>query len=147
MGRWYALYVFMPIIGGLIACSGLIVKNAPGAKDLLNKLLPYKAFVGVGLLGSFVINMLEMKFNPFAGFDLSFLFGIMVLMILVTQLFLGFTMGFGQIAKWIPGDSAPEEKAEALQRKLMPFEVIFGVIAIVSGVLGLLFALKPAMFF
>lgn len=147
MGRWYALYVFMPIIGGLIACSGLIIKNAPGAKDLLNKLLPYKAFVGVGLLGSFILNMIDMKFNPFAGFDLSFLFGLMVLLILLTQLFLGFTMGFGQIAKWIPGDSAPEEKAEALQRKLMPFEVIFGLVAIGSGILGLLFALKPTMFF
>jgi hypothetical protein len=28
----------------------------------------------------------------------------------------------------------------------MPFEVIFGLIAIASGVLGLLFALKPTMF-
>lgn len=146
MGRFYALYVLMPILGGLIACSGLIVKNMPGAKDLLNKLLPYKAFIGVGLLGSFVLNMIEFSFNPFAGFELSFLFGIMLLAVLVTQLFLGFTMGFGQIAKWIPGDTAPEEKAEALQRKLMPFEVIFGLIAIGSGILALLFALKPEMF-
>lgn len=146
MGQWYALYVVLPIVGGLIACSGLIVKNAPAAKDLLNKLLPYKAMVGVALLGSFIWNMIEMGFNPFSGFDLSMLFGILVLMVLVTQLFLGFTMGAGQIIKWIPGDSAPEEKAAELQRKLMPFEVIFGLIAIGSGVLGLLFALKPTMF-
>ena len=146
MGRFYALYVIMPIIGGLIACSGLIVKNMPSAGDLLNKLLPYKAFVGVGLLGCFVLNMIEFSFNPFAGFDLSMMFGIMVLMILVTQLFLGFTMGMGQVAKWIPGESAPEKKAEELQRKLMPFEVIFGLVAIGSGILALLFALKPEMF-
>jgi hypothetical protein len=136
----------MPIIGGLIACSGLIIKNAPSAQELLNKLLPYKAGIGVAMLGSFVLNMIDMKFNPFAGFDLSLLFGILVLGVLVSQIFLGFTMGFGMIAKWIPGDSAPEEKAEALQRKLMPFETIFGIIAIGSGVLGLLFALKPTMF-
>ena len=147
MGQWYALYVILPIVGGLIACSGLIVKNAPAAEDLLNKLLPYKAMVGVALLGSFVWNMIEMGFNPFSGFELSMLFGITVLMILVTQLFLGFTMGAGQIIKWIPGDSAPEEKAAAMQRKLMPFEVIFGLVAIASGVLGLLFALKPSIFF
>ncbi len=65
----------------------------------------------------------------------------------MSQLFLGFTMGFGMIAKWIPGDSNPEEKAEELQRKLMPFEAIFGMIAIGAGILGLLFALKPGMFF
>lgn len=147
MGRWYALYVAMPIIGGLIACSGLIVKNAPSAKELLNKLLPYKAGIGVALLGSFVLNMIEASFNPFAGFELSLLMGILLLGVLVSQLFLGFTMGFGMIAKWIPGDSAPEEKAEELQRKLMPFEAIFGVVAIGSGILGLLFALKPEMFF
>ncbi len=77
MGRWYLLYVAMPIVGGLIACSGLIVKNAPSAKDLLNKLLPYKAAIGVALLGSFVLNMIEMSFNPFSGFSLSMLFGIL----------------------------------------------------------------------
>ncbi len=146
MGRWYALYVALPIVGGMIACSGLIVKNAPSAKDLLNKLLPYKAFIGVGFLVSFVLNMIDMGFNPFGGFKISLLFGIMILAILTTQLFLGFTMGSGQIIKWIPGDSAPEEKAAELQKKLMPFEVIFGVIAIGSGIMGLLFALKPAMF-
>ncbi len=143
---WYALYVFLPIVGGLIACSGLIVKNAPSAQDLLNKLLPYKAFIGVGLLGSFVWNMISWGFNPFVGFSTSLLFGILILAVLTTQLFLGFTMGIGQVIKWIPGDSAPEEKAAALQKKLMPFEVIFGLIAIGSGVLGLLWALKPTMF-
>ena len=146
MGQWYIFYVVLPIVGGLIACSGLIVKNAPAAQDMLNKLLPYKATVGVALLGSFIWNMIQMGFNPFSFFDVSMLLGITVLMILVTQLFLGFTMGSGQIIKWIPGDSAPEEKAAELQKKLMPFEVIFGLIAIASGVLGLLFALKPAMF-
>ena len=147
MGQWYIFYVVLPIVGGLIACSGLIVKNAPAAQDLLNKLLPYKATVGVARLARFVGNMIDLGFNPFTFFDISLLLGITVLSILVTQLFLGITMGTGQIIKWIPGDSAPEEKAAELQKKLMPFEVIFGVVAIGSGVLGLLFALKPTMFY
>lgn len=145
--EWYTLYVALPIVGGLIACSGLIVKNAPSAQDLLNKLLPYKATVGVALFASFFWNLWSMGFNPFKAFDLSMLFGLLVMAVLITQLFLGITMGTGQIIKWIPGDSAPEEKAAELQKKLMPYEVIFGVIAIVSGIGGLLFALKPEMFF
>lgn len=147
MERWYALYAALPIIGGLLACAGVIVKNAPAAKVLFNKLLPFKALVGVGLLGSFFVSLVDVGWNPLKGFDLSLLFGLMVLTNLVTQLILGFTMGFGQIAKWIPGDTDPEEAAEALQRKLMPYEVTLGLVAIVSGGLGLLYGLRPEYFY
>ena len=146
MGRWYLLYVAMPIVGGLIAASGLIVSKVPNAKDALNKLLPYKAAIGAAMLGCFVLNMIELKFNPFAMFGISMLLGITVAAIVITQLLLGFTMGFGMIAKWIPGESNAEEKAAGIQKKLMPFEAIFGLVAIASGVLGLLFALKPDLF-
>ncbi|MCP4449141.1 MAG: hypothetical protein GY811_27980 [Myxococcales bacterium] len=147
MGRWYALYVVLPVLGGLLACAAAVVRNAPAARRLLNLLLPYKAMVGVALLGGFFVNWQEMRFNPLKGFDLSFLFGAMVLTNLGSQLVLGFTMGFGQLAKWIPGESEPEERAEALQRKLMPYEVSIGVVAMTSGLLGLLFALDQELFF
>ena len=146
MGTWYLLYVVMPIVGGLIASSALIVRNAPSAQEHLNKLLPYKATIGASLIGCFVYNMLSMGFNPFYGFSLSALFGILVLAVLVSQLFLGFTMGSGMVAKWIPGQSNPEEKAAAIQQKLMPFEATFGGVAVVSGLLGFLYAVKPTIF-
>lgn len=144
--KWYALFVILPMVGGLVACSGLIVRNAPTAKELFNRILPYKALVGVALLVSFFWNMIEMGFNPFAAFKFSSLSGAMVLMNLVTHLLLGFTMAAGQIIKWIPGDSAPEEKAAELQRKLMPFEATFGLVIIASGILGLLWTVKPSIF-
>jgi hypothetical protein len=136
----------MPIVGGLIAASGLIVSKVPNAKDAMNKLLPYKGAIGAAMLGCFVLNMIELRFNPFAMFSMSFLLGITVATIVITQLLLGFTMGFGLIAKWIPGESDAEEKAASIQKKLMPFEALFGLIAIASGILGLLFAIKPDLF-
>jgi hypothetical protein len=140
------LYIAMPIVGGLIAASGLIVSKVPNAKDALNKILPYKGAIGAAMLGAFVINMIDAGFNPFAGFSLSLLFGIMLLSVLATQLLLGFTMGFGLIAKWIPGESNAEEKAADIQKKLMPFEALLGIIAIASGVLALLYVLSPDIF-
>ncbi len=147
MGRWYALYVVLPMLGGLLACSGAIIRNAPGSRVLFNRVLPYKAFVGVGLLGSFFVNLHDTGWDPLRGFGLSALFGAIVLMNLVGQLVLGFTMGFGQVAKWIPGDSDPEEKAEALQRRLIPYEFSLGLLAIISAILGLLFALDQELFY
>ncbi len=147
MERWYALYVFMPILGGLLACASFTFKNSSASRRLLNKLLPYKALAGVGLLGSFAVNLYDAQFNPFAGFDFSVRFGVLILTVLAVQFLLGFTMGFGLVAKWIPGDTEPEERAEELQRKLMPFEVLFGAIAIISGALALLWTRKPDLFF
>ena len=147
MERWYVLYAFMPILGGMLACASFSLKNAFAARRLLNKLLPYKALVGVGLLGSFAVNLYDAEFNPFAGFDMSARFGTLIFSVLAVQLVLGFTMGFGLVAKWIPGDSEPEERAEEVQRRLMPFEVLFGVFAIVAGLLALLWTRKPDFFF
>jgi hypothetical protein len=147
MERWYVLNAFMPILGGLLACASWTVKNAASSRRLLNLLLPYKALVGVGLLGSFAVTLYDASFNPFVGFDFSTRFGILFLAILGVQLILGFTMGFGLVAKWIPGDSDPEERAEEVQRKLMPFEVFFGLFAIAAGVFAVLWVTNPVLFF
>jgi len=127
--------------------SGIIARKVPNSQGFLNKILPYKAMVGAAMLGCFIWNMIDIRGNIFFGFSEGFtvLFGVFLLMVLATELILGFTMGFGQIAKWIPGESAPEEKAGELQRKLLPFEVPLGAIAVASGVLGLIFKLSPSL--
>lgn len=147
MERWYVLNVGLLMFGGLLACAGLIIQNAPSARRIFNSVLPYKALVGVGLLGSFAVNLHDSSYTPLAGFDLSMRFGALILAIHGLQLVLGFTMGFGQVAKWIPGDTAPEERAEAVQRSLMPYEVLLGALAIVAGILAFVFARSPDYFY
>lgn len=145
--KFLLLYVAIPILGGIIAMSAVIARKVPDAQRFLNKLLPYKATVGAVMLGCFVWNMIDVRGNIFFGFGdgFSLLFGIFVLMVLATELFLGFSMGFTQIAKWIPGDSSPEVKAGELQRKLLPFEVPLGGVAVASGVIGLVLWISPEL--
>lgn len=142
--KFLICYVVMPIVGGLIAMSAVIARKRPDAQKILNKLLPYKATIGASLLGCFVLNMYWAGFNPFYGFGKGFtlLFGITLLAVLVTQLFLGLTMGAGQIAKWA---KAPEQRTAELQRKLLPFEVPMGAVAITSGVLALVIYISPTL--
>jgi hypothetical protein len=142
--KFLILYVAMPIIGGLIAMSAVIARKRPDAQKVLNKLLPYKASIGAAMLGCFVLNLYYANFNPLYGFGNGFtaLFGVTLLAVLVTQLFLGLTMGAGQIAKWA---RAPEHRTAELQRKLLPFEVPLGAVAITSGVLALIIYISPKL--
>lgn len=135
-------YIIAPIVGGLIAASGFIVKKAPDAQKLVNKLLPYKAFIGVGLLVLGVFNLIDNIGHLSAFFKVSFLFGLAILLTIAAELLLGFLLGMPQIAKWVPGDSAPEQKALEVQKKLVNFEIPIGFIGIAAGVLMLLYKLK-----
>ncbi len=139
---WWITYVVAPILGGIIALSGLIAKKAPNAQEMLNKILPYKAFIGVGLLVMGVWNLIDI------GGDISFIFkasamlGISVIIVIAAELLLGFMLGMPQIAKWIPGDSNPEVKAAELSKKLIAFEIPIGFLGVLAGVLMLLFRLN-----
>jgi hypothetical protein len=135
-------YIFAPIIGGIIAASGLIVAKAPNAQSAINKLLPYKAFIGVGLLVLGVLNLIANIGDLVAYFKVDFLFGLTILLTIIAELLLGFLLGMPQIAKWIPGDSPAEQKAVDMQKKIVPFEVPIGLIGIAAGLLMLLYKLE-----
>lgn len=138
---WF-YYVIGPILGGIIAMSGLIAKKAPNAQEALNKILPYKAFIGVGLLVAGVLGLLDVMGDLGLMFKINKLFGISIVLTIASCFLLGFMLGMPQIAKWIPGDSAPEVKAAELSKKLVAFEIPIGIMGIVSGVLMLLFRLE-----
>lgn len=39
------------------------------------------------------------------------------------------------VAKWIPGETPAEQKAMEMQKKLLPFQTLLGVVGIVAAVL------------
>jgi hypothetical protein len=130
------------IAAGILAVSGLIVAKKPNAKELIDKLVPYQAFIGVGLLILGVLNLLRWLGNHL--FDLlrfAPMFGATILAMIVTSILLGFLFGMPQIAKWLPGDGAAEQKGMELSKKLAPFQVILGLVALVTGLLVLLYQL------
>ncbi|MDQ3367195.1 MAG: hypothetical protein M3680_17365 [Myxococcota bacterium] len=137
------LHAILLILGGILALSAFIVTKRPDAKAMIDKLTPFQAFIGVGLLVISLIQLLDVgPINAFRILSLVPLLGITIIGACYGGIILGFFFGMPQIAKWIPGDSNAETKATNLAKKLAPFQMIFGIIALVAGVLLLLFRLN-----
>lgn len=125
------------IVGGILAVSGLIVAKRPDAKDLIDKLVPYQAFIGVALLALGLWNLLRSLAHLVDA--LKSFPGIVGLTMIITSILLGFMFGMPQIAKWIPGQAAAEQKGMELSQKLAPFQVIIGLVGIGSALIWLLY--------
>ncbi len=136
------LHIILLLAGGVLAISGLIVAKKPDAKAMLDKLVPFQAFIGVALLAIGLIRLIQV--GPLMVFRLVSalpLLGIALIGATYGAVLLGFLFGMPQIAKWIPGESSAEQKASELSKKLAPFQVVLGLVCLGSGVLLLLYQL------
>ena len=130
------------IVGGILAVSGLIVAKKPDAKALIDKLVPYQAFIGVALLAFGLFGLLRYLGFVFDLIKLAPLYGVAWLAVMITSILLGFMFGMPQIAKWIPGEGAAEQKGLELTKKLAPFQVILGLVGIGSALIMLLYRFR-----
>lgn len=130
------------ILGGILAASALILSKKPDAKQLIDKLTPFQAIIGVGMIVLGIVNFMRsvkfftdmFKVNLMASAALMTMFGVSVL--------LGALFGMPQIIKWIPGDSSAEQKALELTQKIAPFQVILGLLAMIASLVVLLYQFK-----
>jgi len=137
------VHILLLIAAGFLALSAFIVAKKPDAKAMVDKLMPFQALIGVGLLAVAFINMLRMgPINIFRLFSLMPLFGLATIGAVFGGMILGFFFGMPQIAKWIPGESNAEAKATELSKKIAPYQMIFGIVCLAAGLLWLLYALK-----
>ena len=129
------------ILGGILAISNLIVAKKPEARQMIDKLVPYQAGIGIALLVIGVWNLLHSFSTPSIFDIIKFmpLLGLTVLAMIVCAVLLGFMFGMPQIAKWMPGNNNAEQKGMELSRKLAPFQVILGLIGIGSSLIFLLY--------
>jgi hypothetical protein len=128
------------IVGGILAISGLIVARKPDAKQLIDKLVPYQAIIGVVLLVFGVLNLLRFLGNHLIDLiRIAPLLGLTLLAMAVTSILLGFMFGMPQIAKWMPGEGAAEQKGLALSQKLAPYQTLIGIIGLIAGFLAVLY--------
>ena len=131
------------LCGGALAASGFIIAKKPEAKELLGKLAPYQGGIGVAMLVAGILNIVDGAIGgSFAIMEFSMLFGITILSMVVCEVLVGFLLGFGLIASWIPGEGAAEQKGIELQKKLTNISAPLGLVAMVTGVLALLYELK-----
>jgi hypothetical protein len=137
------VHALLLIVAGILGLSGFIVAKKPDAKAMIDKLVPFQAFIGVGLLAVALINWLRAGIvNVFKLFSVWPLFGLAILGAIFGGIILGFFFGMPQIAKWLPGESNAEQKASELSKKIAPFQMLFGIVCLASGLLLLLYGLK-----
>jgi hypothetical protein len=129
----------LAILGGILAAAGLIISKKPDAKQLIDKLVPYQAGIGVAMVALGLINFLRLLGYLTDMIKLNLMLGLSIWCMLGTSVALGALFGMPQIVKWIPGNSNAEQKAMELTQKIAPFQVILGLIAIASSVVYLLF--------
>ncbi len=127
------------ILGGILAISNLIVAKKPEARQMIDKLLPYQAGIGIALLVIGLWNLLRSLSTIFEVIKVMPLLGITVLAMIVSAILLGFMFGMPQIAKWMPGNNNAEQKGMELSKKLAPYQVILGLVGIGSSLLFLLY--------
>jgi hypothetical protein len=130
------------ILGGILAASAMILARKPDAKQLIDKLTPYQALIGVGMIALGVINFLRILGYLTDVFKVNLMLASALLALLLTSVALGGLFGMPQITKWIPGESSAEQKALELTRKVAPYQGILGLVAIVASLMTLLYQFK-----
>jgi hypothetical protein len=135
------LYLALLILAGVIALSGFIVAKKPDARAVLDKLVPFQAFIGVALLVLSVVSLLLYGIDALKVMKLAPMAGAVWLSAIASGVVLGALFGMPQIVKWIPGESSAEHKAIELSQKAAPYQALFGVLALGSGVALLLLQL------
>jgi hypothetical protein len=128
----------LTILGGILAVSALIIAHKPDAKQLIDKLTPFQALIGVGMIALAVINFVRLLGYLTDMFKLNLMFGLSIWCMLGTSVALGVLFGMPQILKWMPNPNA-EQKAMELTQKIAPYQVLLGLVAIASSVLFLLY--------
>ncbi len=132
------------IAGGVLAASSVIVAKKPEARELIAKIAPYQAVIGIVLLITGVLNVF--RFGP-GNISMALkhapLLGVTVLGMLLSAILLGIMFGMPMLAKVSAGGAA---KGEEMAKKMAPFQALIGLIAIGSALLAILFnlgILKP----
>jgi hypothetical protein len=120
----------------------VIVSKKPNAKAMIDKLTPFQALIGVGMVAISIINFFRMLGGFTSTLKYMPLLGASALAMLGSGVLLGALFGMPQIAKWVPGESSAEQKALELSKKVAPYQVMLGIIAIVSSLIMMLYMFR-----
>ncbi|WP_158975684.1 hypothetical protein [Cellulophaga sp. L1A9] len=121
------------VLLSIIAVPSLILSKKPNAKELLEKIEPYQAWIGMvfcfwGIWGiiSAVLNIGWLTVAPI--WWITFLAGNIV------SAALGFMLGFGLINKYVLSKNEnAKEKADKIRAKIAPKQGKLGVLGLIVG--------------
>ena len=128
----WIITVAVLFVGGLLGAASLIIAKKPNAKDLIDKLTPYQGWIGVILVlwGIWDLIGVLRSLGAVSGF------WVIWLVTAVTELALGFLLGYGLISKYVLGRSPQAlKKGQQLRAKLAIYQGPLGVVAIGLAIL------------
>ncbi|MBN9296875.1 MAG: hypothetical protein J0I41_07680 [Filimonas sp.] len=128
------------IILGLLAVPSLLAKK-PEMKQMLDKIVPYQGWAGVvlciwgvwGIISGIIhINLLT----------LAPVYWIVYMCVVVVEAALGFILGYSLIQQYaLSKNPQAAAKGEQVLAKLRPLQGTLGIIAIILGVLNIVFSI------
>ena len=131
----WIITVAVLLAGGLLGAANLIIAKKPNAKELIDKLTPYKGSIGVVLVVWGLIDVIRIV-PSLGALSSAPLWTVISLLTALTELGLGFLLGYGLISKYVLSKS-PEalEKGQKLQAKLVVYQGPLGLTAIALAIL------------
>ncbi len=136
-GLFYA-FVATLIASGILALVDLIRQKNPDAAKGIEMLAPASGWIGLGLLVSIVVTLIDVLraiFSPHASIDLTV---IVILVALASGIILGLLQITGLLKQFGVMDDA---KAAELDKKLLPIKVPVGIVAVLTGIYLFLFSI------
>ncbi len=127
------------IIAWLFACYGLIVANMPTIKDEFDKVIPLQWVIGLILLVMWLWDLLLLK-NLITLFNNSWILGLIQLAGTISKFVLWFVFTYGLLVKYVfTAKTDTKEKITSTYKTLVIVQVPFGIIAIIVGIIGIVF--------
>jgi len=124
--------------GGLLAASNLVIARKPNAKQLIDKLTPYQGWIGIVLFFWsiwWLIGSLR-TLGMISAFPVTWTVATAAT---VASMGVGFLLGFGLITKYALGKNPTAlARGQQLRQKLAGYQGTFGVAAMVTGLLVVL---------
>lgn len=130
------LFAMLLILGGLLGASALIVAKKPDAQRIIDQLAPFQALIGAGTL--IMALVMIVKWGPRALFDVAKTFPLMGASML-GGLLCGIALGIMFAVPLMGRLGSGQQKAAELAAKLAPWQLLIGLVAIVAGLLLILF--------
>lgn len=127
------------IIAWLFACYGLIVANMPTIKDEFDKVIPLQWVIGLILLIMWLWDLLLLK-NLITLFSNSWILGLIQLAGTLSKFVLWFVFTYWLLVKYVfTAKTDTKEKITSTYKTLVIVQVPFGIIAIIVGIIGIVF--------
>ena len=137
----------LPILAhlvGILSLSNLIIEKRPNAKEIIDKVAKYQAFIGLATALMAFLNLLSWNIItrlPFIDMSMTFI-------CMIACFVAGFLLGYPLVKSLILSDlgEEAEEKGEAFRKKLLPYHAWAGGIALGTGGYLLIFVALPSIF-